>query len=134
MNEDLVTTPQAEVLPAQIERIDTRLKQLEKVAETVESITKNGLDAATKYFESKAEKDRQEAEAADARHRREIELQDKIHKRSTLALSLITFFIFVLVVAAMYLGQVELAKIILGSSLAVAGGAGIGNLFRGGRK
>lgn len=134
MNEDQVTTPPAEILPAQIERLDSRLKQIEKVAETVESITKNGLEAATKYFESKAERDRLEAEAVDAQHKREIELQDKIHSRSAVVLSLIALLVFILVIVAMYFGQIELAKIILGSSLAVAGGAGIGNLFRGSRK
>lgn len=131
MNEDPVTTPPAEVLPAQIERLDSRLRQIEKIAETVESIAENGFAAATKYLESKAESERKEAETADAQHQREIEFQDKLHKRSVVALSLIVLAVFTLVVIAMFMGQFELVKIILGSSLAVAGGAGIAGLFKG---
>ena len=131
MNENQVTTPAAELLPAQIEKLDNRLKQIEKIAETVESITEKGLAAATKYLESKAETERQEAVAANAQHQREIELQDKQHKRSVLVLSLTVLVVFTLVVIAMFMGQFDLVKIILGSSVAVAGGAGIANLFRG---
>lgn len=134
MNEDQAAIPQAELLPAQIERIDTRLRQIEKIAETVESITEKGLEAATRYLENKAETDRQAAEAANAQHQREIEVQDKQHKRSVIVLSLIVLVVFSLIVIAMLMAQFELAKIILGSSLAVAGGAGITNLFRGSRK
>ena len=131
MKAEPVVTPPAEILPAQIERLDSRLKQIEKIAETVESIAENGFAAATKYLESKAEKDRKEAEAADEQHQREIELQDKLHKRSVVVLSLIVVVVFILVVIAMVMGQFDLVKIILGSSLAVAGGAGIAGLFRG---
>jgi hypothetical protein len=134
MNEPQVVNPHTEILPAQIERLDNRLKQIEKIAETVESITEKGLEAATKYFESKAELERQDAETADAQHKREIELQDKKHQRSVIVLSIITTLVFILVFAAMYMGQYELVKIILGSSLAVAGGAGLANLFKGSGK
>lgn len=134
MNDREVVTPQAELLPAQIERLDSRLKQIEKIAETVESITKGGLEAATKYLESKAETERQAAERANAQHQREIELQDRQHKRSIVVLSLMVLVVFSLVVICMFMGQFDLVKIILGSSLAVAGGVGVANLFRGGRK
>lgn len=130
MKEEPSANSPTELLPAQIERLDSRLKQIEKIAETVESITGKGLIAATKYFEKKAEQDRIEAEAADAQHLREIELQDKLHKRSVSMLSLIILVVFVLVITAMVMGQFELVKIILGSSLAVAGGAGMAGLFR----
>lgn len=131
MTEESVTSPAMEVLPAQIERLDTRLKQIERIAGTVESIAENGFAAATKYLESKAETERKQAEAEDAQHQREIELQDRLHKRSVVVLSLIVFVVFVLVITAMFMGQFELVKIILGSSLAVAGGAGMAGLFRG---
>lgn len=134
MNEQLVVDLQTEILPAQIERLDNRLKQIEKIAETIESVAEKGLEAATKYFESKAERERQDAESADAQHKREIELQDNKHKRSIVVLSIIVTWIFILVFAALYVGQYELVKIILGSSLAVAGGAGLTNLFKGSGK
>jgi len=134
MNDSEIVTPQVELLPAKIESLDSRLKQIEKIAETVESITKGGLEAATKYLESKAETERQAAEKANAQHQREIELSDRQHKRSVIVLSLIVLSVFTLVTICMFMGQFELVKIILGSSLAVAGGAGMTNLFRGGRK
>ena len=134
MNENQLVNQQTEILPAQIERLDNRLRQIEKIAETVESITEKGLEAATKYIESKAERDSQDAETADAQHKREIELQDKKHKRAVVVLSGITTLVFILVITAMILRQYDLVKIILGSGLAVAGGAGISNLFRGSSK
>lgn len=131
MTEAPIVSPKAEVLPAQIERLDNRLKQIERIAGTVESIAENGFAAATKYLESKAETERKQAEAQDAQHQREIELQDRLHKRSVVVLSLIVFVVFVLVITAMIMAQFELVKIILGSSLALAGGAGMAGLFRG---
>lgn len=130
MIENKIITSQTELLPAQIERMDNRLKQIEKIAETVESITEKGLEAATKYLENKAETDRCAAETKNAQHQREIELQDKQHKRSTIVLSLIVSIVFVLIIVSMYMQQFELVKIILNSSLAVAGGAGLSSIFR----
>ncbi|NSL56872.1 hypothetical protein [Uliginosibacterium aquaticum] len=122
---------QAEILPAQIERLDSRLKQIEKIAGTVEVVAEKGFEAVSKYFESKTEQEKKEAEAADAQHKREIELQDKKHKRATIILGVVSLLVFILVISSLYLSQFELVKYILGSSLAVAGGAGLSNLFKG---
>lgn len=126
-----VSFENSEILPAQIERIDSRLRQIEKIAETVEVITEKGFDAASKYFESKADREKQEAEMKDAQHQREVDLQDKLHKRSIVVLFGVVSLVFILLIYAMVLKEFDLVKIILGSSLAVAGGAGIANLFKG---
>jgi len=67
----------------------------------------------------------------DAQHQREVDLQDKLHKRSVVVLFGVVSLVFVLLIYAMVLKEFDLVKIILGSSLAVAGGAGIANLFKG---
>ncbi|MRR56822.1 MAG: hypothetical protein EG824_01210 [Deltaproteobacteria bacterium] len=119
-----------EVKPAQIDLFDKRIRQVEQVTQTIESISKSAIEAATNYLQSKAETERREVESQNARHEREIALQDKLHKRSIGALAFIVTVIAILVGTAVVFGEAELAKTILITSFAIAGGAGIRNLFR----
>jgi len=126
------TEQQNEVIVArsEIEQLDSRLRQIEKITQTIESISKSAIDAATSYLQNKAETERKEAESRNARHAREITLKDKLHKRSIVALLFIVTIVAILVGTAVAFGEAELAKTILLASLALAGGAGIRNLFR----
>lgn len=130
MESDQLVPKEPEVLTAQIERIDTRLRQIEKIAETVEAISKTGLEAATKYIESQTEAKRLATTSAEAQHQKELDHQDIKHKRNTQLLAGILAGIFILVLVSMYMQQYDLVKIILGSSLAVAAGAGLSNIFK----
>lgn len=117
-------------IPTQLERLDNRVRQIEKIAETIEKVTASAVDVATKYIESKAEKDRKDTEVADAQHQRETETQDKQHKRTMMVLTMVIGMIFCLVVISLLKNQFDLVKVILGSSLAVAGGAGLAGMLR----
>lgn len=133
MNDNTTVHADAELIPAKIETIDNRLKHVEKIASTVESIAEKGFAAAAEYFKAKEERERAAALARNETHEREISFQDKSHKRSVIVLITIVSMVFILVLVSIYFGQIEMAKTILTSSLAVAGGAGAANLFRGGK-
>jgi len=106
-------------LPANIEQLNVRMKHIEQIAQTVEMIAEKGFTAAEKYFDNKAEQEQLDSE-----------LSDKQHKRSVFVLFGVVLLVFVLVMTAMLLKQFDLVKIILASTLAVGGGAGITNLFK----
>ncbi|WDD99821.1 hypothetical protein [Thalassomonas actiniarum] len=115
-----VTTLELEKdLPKSIEQLNVRMKHIETIAETVEMIAEKGFTTAEKYFDNKAEQEKLDAE-----------LNDEQHKRSVFVLFGVIFLVFVLVMTAMILKQFDLVKIILGSTLAVGGGAGITTLFK----
>ena len=122
-------THQVEILPAQIDKLDGRLKQIEVVTEAIEKITQQGIEVFSKYLENKTEGEKKSIEIANEKHKREVELQDKQHKRAVLATLLAAGSIFILVVFAMIKNEIDLAKNILGSSLAIAAGAGIKGIF-----
>lgn len=69
MNEDDSTHQSIELLPEQIENQDRRLKKIEKTV-------------SAKHLESKTEKELKEAESLGAQQPCEIEVQDKLPKRS----------------------------------------------------
>jgi len=106
-------------LPAHIEQLNARMKHIEQIAKTVEMVAENGFSVADKYFDNKAKQEQLD-----------LELEDKQHKRMILVLSGLLCMVFVLIMTAMLLKQFELVKIILGSTLAVGGGAGITSLFK----
>ena len=106
-------------LPANIEQLNVRMKHIEQIAQTVEMVAEKGFDTAEKYFDNKSNQEKLDSE-----------LNDKQHKRSIFALLMVIALVFILVITAMLLKQFDLVKIILASTLAVGGGAGITNLFK----
>lgn len=106
-------------LPANIEQLNARMKNIEQVAQTVEAIAEKGFASIDTYFKNKAEQEKLD-----------LELEDKQHKRAIIVLSTVIAVVFVLLMTAMVLKQYDLVKIILGSTLAVGGGAGIAGLFK----
>jgi len=122
-----VSTEEVQVIPMQIQQLDSRLQQ---IGRTVESIAESTLGVATKYFDSKAESDRIKIQKDDEQHKRETELKDRTHKRSVYILFLIVGVVFFLVLMAMYKEQYDLVKTILTSSFALAGGAGLASILK----
>jgi cation transport ATPase len=115
-----VTTLEVEKdLPKSIEQLNVRMKHIETIAETIEKVAEKGFATAEKYFDNKAEQEKLDSELSDAQH-----------KRSVSILLVVILLVFVLTMAAMVLKQFDLAKIILGSTLAVGGGAGITTLLK----
>jgi len=106
-------------LPTNIEQLDVRMRNIEKIAQTIENVTENGLASANEYLKNKAEQEKLD-----------LELADRQHKRSIWVLGSVVIAVFTLLMTSMLLKQFELVKIILGSALAVGGGAGITSLFK----
>jgi len=106
-------------LPKSIEQLNVRIRHIETIAKTVEMVAEKGFATAEKYFDNKAEQEKLDSE-----------LNDVQHKRSVYVLFGVILLVFVLTMTAMVLKQFDLVKIILGSTLAVGGGAGITTLFK----
>ena len=114
----------------EIERINEKVQSIERIASTVESLADSGLKSWDKYLQQKDEREKREAILKRQLHEKEIESDDKKHKRSTLILGSLIFTVFILLISALVVEQYNLVQIILNSTLAVAGGAGITSMFK----
>ena len=117
----------------ELERINDRVKNIEQIATTIESLADHGLKSWEKYLDQKNEREKREADVQVKLHEKEIEVEDRKHKRSIIVLFICIFIVFILLLTAMIIGQYDLVKVILGSSLAVAGGAGITSMLKRGK-
>jgi len=106
-------------LPKSIEQLNVRMKHIETIAETVEMVAEKGFATAERYFDNKAAQEKLDSEFNDAQH-----------KRTVYMLLAVILLVFTLTMTAMILKQFDLVKIILGSALAVCGGAGITTLLK----
>ena len=109
----------------EIELINNRVENIEQIASTIEELAEKGFEAFNKHLEHKEEIKQKELINENLRHEREVELESKIHKRSIMILSFAVFCIVTLVFTALLLGEKEVVKIILTSSLAVGAGFGL---------
>ena len=114
----------------EIERINEKVKNIEQIANTIEKLAEHGLESWDKYLIQKDEREKRDAGLASAKHERELELESKVNKRAMIILGGSIFSVVLLILVAMLKDQNELVKIILTSSLAIAGGAGITNMFK----
>lgn len=103
---------------AELISFDQRLQNIEKITSTIDNVTGKALESWAHYLEQKNES-----------HKREIETQNTQHKRASYILLTSIVLVFILLMSAMLKGQYDLVKIILGSSLALAAGAGISTAF-----
>ncbi|MBE9398932.1 hypothetical protein IOQ59_16860 [Pontibacterium sp. N1Y112] len=110
---------------AEIERINDRVANIERIASTIEDVAEKGVEAFVKHLEHKEETQQKELDLEKVKHQRELELEDTVHKRSVFIISATVFCVVALVFTAMLLGEQELVKTILTSSLAVGAGFGI---------
>ena len=109
----------------EIERINDRVANIERIATTIEDLAEKGVEAFVKHMNHKEETQQKELELDNAKHQREIELENTIHKRSVAIIGATVVGVVALVFTAMLLGEKELVKTILTSSLAVGAGFGI---------
>lgn len=99
---------------SEIERINSRVANIELIVSSIEGLAEKGLEAFTKHLDHKEEI-----------QQKEIELQNTIHKRSVVIVGATVVGVVALVFTAMLLGEKELVKTILTSSLAVGAGFGV---------
>ena len=109
----------------EIERINDRVANIEKVAETIEDLAEKGVEAWTAHLRHKQDNQYKKHEIEIDKHKRELDLEDKVHRRSMLVIGFATLTLVGLVLTAMLLGQIELAKTILTSSFAIGAGFGL---------
>ncbi|ODB82374.1 hypothetical protein A3194_19150 [Candidatus Thiodiazotropha endoloripes] len=117
----------------EIERINEKVQSIERIASTVESLADSGLKSWDKYLQQKDEREKRESIVKQQIHEKEIESEDKKHKRSIYLLSGLLAVVFILLITALIVEQYDLVKVILNSTLAVAGGAGITAMFKKGK-
>jgi hypothetical protein len=106
-----------ENLPMRIEAEES-LSNISKVITDLKPILEKGIDAFTEYYSKKSDIEI-----------RTIEVDDKKHKRSIYLLYFVIGFVFVLCTISVFLNQIEYAKVIVNSVLAVAAGIGIKSMF-----
>ncbi|NMR28082.1 hypothetical protein HH219_21635 [Pseudoalteromonas sp. NEC-BIFX-2020_015] len=110
---------------SEIDRINTRVENIERIAATIEDLAEKGVEAFVKHMDHKEETQQKELELDNAKHQRELELENTIHKRSVIIVGATVVGVVALVFTAMILGEKELVKTILTSSLAIGAGIGI---------
>lgn len=113
----------------EIERINNRVANIERIAATVEDLAGKGVEAFCQHLEHKEEIQRKELEQENAKHEREVELENTMHKRSIQIVGTVVLCIVLLIFTAMILGQNDLVKTILTSSLAIGAGVGLKAAF-----
>ncbi|MGD8113201.1 hypothetical protein [Vibrio sp. TRT 17S01] len=109
----------------EIERINSRMDNIERIASTVEDLAGKGVEAFCKHLEHKEETQQKELEIESLKHKRELELEDTMHKRAVFIVAATVLCVVGLVFTAMILGQTDLVKTILTSSFAVGAGFGL---------
>ena len=117
----------------ELERINEKVQSIERIASTVESLADSGLKSWDKYLQQKDEREKREAVLKRQIHEKEIQSDDDKHKRSTYILGGLIAVVFILLISALIVEQYALVQVILNSTLAVAGGAGITTMFKKGK-
>ena len=110
---------------SEIDRINTRVDNIERIAATIEDLAEKSVEAFVKHMDHKEETQQKELELDNVKHQRELELENTIHKRSVIIVGATVVGVVALVFTAMILGEKELVKTILTSSLAIGAGIGI---------
>jgi len=99
--------------------IDHRLKNVEHIANTVDNVAEKALESWSHYLEQKNEQEK-----------RETENHNIQHKRASQILMVSIILVFILLIVSIVKDQYDLVKIILGSALSLAAGAGLSNVFK----
>lgn len=104
---------------AELVSFDHRLQNIEKITNTIDNVAGKALESWTHYLEQKNESEK-----------REIETHNMQHKRASRILLTSIVLVFILLMVSIFKEQYDLVKIILGSSLALAAGAGLSTAFK----
>jgi amino acid permease len=100
--------------------MDQRLKSVEQIVDVVKHVSDQVVDSWGSYLEQKTRQAKVESE-----------LSDNQHKRASRALVYVVTLVFVLCIASIFKEEYELAKLIIGSAIAVGAGSGLTTLMRG---
>ncbi|NOR44460.1 MAG: hypothetical protein GQ534_02650 [Candidatus Delongbacteria bacterium] len=111
-------------------QLSGKVQNIERVTKTIETLAEHGFESWNNYLKQKNEREKRESELTRHVHEKEVETEDKKHKRSVVILGGTIAVFFILIITAMILEQYDLVKIIINSSLAIAAGAGVGSMFR----
>jgi hypothetical protein len=117
------TSPDEDLEPikVEIEQFDQRIRNVEKISETVKEVSDGLLSLGRTYIESKSDIEK-----------REQEFYNTQHKRSTVLLGFALAVIFTLCLTALLQRDSELVKFFINSGLALAAGTGIASLLKAG--
>jgi hypothetical protein len=110
------------VVPVTVEvaEFDKRIRNVEKIVELVEGLSERAFEFGTDYLVKKVE--------TEMRH---LELDDIQHKRAVRVLIFLVSVLFVFCTIALFQREIDLIKLVLQSSLAIAAGVGLSNLWKG---
>lgn len=114
-----VTKAESPVERAELVSFDQRLTNIEKITNTVDHVADKALESWSHYLGQKNESEK-----------REIETRNIQHKRASQILLVSIILVFTLLMVSIFKDQYDLVKIILGSSLALAAGAGLSSAFK----
>ena len=110
-------------MKVEVEQIDKRVTNVEKVVDTIQDISTSAFELLAKYFEKK-----------ELSEQRQLEIEDRQHKRAVYLISLSIAIIFILCMTSIFLNQVALVQYFINSGLAIAAGTGLSSLLKSGSK
>ncbi|OGU33551.1 MAG: hypothetical protein A2057_06025 [Ignavibacteria bacterium GWA2_35_9] len=104
----------------EIEEFDKRIKNVEKIVDMVKNLSDRAFEFGTDYLLKKTEVES-----------KQLVVEDTQHKRTVRTLIFLVSVIFLFCTIALFLHEIDLIKIVLQSSLAVAAGVGLSSLWKG---
>jgi hypothetical protein len=121
MSQNKIPTTKDESLieRAELVSFDQRLTNIEKITSTIDHVADKALESWSHYLAQKNESEK-----------REIETHNIQHKRASQILLISIVLVFSLLMVSIFKEQYDLVKMILGSSLALAAGAGLSTVFK----
>jgi amino acid permease len=120
-NTDTPKKTDSEMVPVResVGVIEQRVTNVEKVTDTLQSLIMQGLESFGDYIEKRDQADK-----------RQVEMEDRQHRRGVWLLVFLVSIIFILLFTSLMLKQNELFKYIVQSSIAVGAGTGIAVLLK----
>lgn len=103
----------------EVEQIDKRLTNLEKVISTVKDISDAAFGVLDEYLKKKTESEQ-----------RQLEIENIQHKRAVYLLAFAIIVLFILCITALLQNQIDLVKFFINSGLAIAAGTGLSSLMK----
>ena len=104
----------------EIEEFDKRIKNVEKIVDMVKNLSDRAFEFGTDYLLKKTEVES-----------KQLVVEDTQHKRTVRTLIFLVSVIFLFCTIALFLHEIDLIKIVLQPSLAVAAGVGLSSLWKG---
>lgn len=116
---DGVTNESNLPVKVEVEQIDKRVTNLEKVISTVKDISDAAFGVIDEYLKKKTESEQ-----------RQLEIENVQHKRAVYLLTFAIVVLFILCITALLQNQIDLVKFFINSGLAIAAGTGLSSLMK----